>query len=320
MERPRSLWDALTQPQPQPRTLLHALTGLPDVWDRATLVPMETNRQTGERRLAAPQAAMDLLSALMLPGDVAQGKVNMGQPGQPSAEAIQNAASMALNVGIGGSVVPKPSNALMAGMRYKLPILYWKEPYHFYNPIKWEQIGPGGVREIALDTPGTIIARSEYKPKDDKYWMRMQHNFFDGLPPDIYYRGSIGKDDYKHLLNKTHFGSTNHATGKREAGLSVAKYRVEPGDSFTHGYLVQGKKIGTGSDGEPILDLATASPASELMSIKQIVEMSTRLAKQRLEEIGLSQEQENLFGQPVFLNPAQYDEFLQKNAPNLVYK
>lgn len=108
----RSLWDALTQPQPQPRTLLHALTGLPDVWDRATLVPMETNRQTGERRLAAPQAAMDLLSALMLPGDVAQGKVDMGQPGQFSPEAMQAATNAAVNLGITGGALPKPSNAL----------------------------------------------------------------------------------------------------------------------------------------------------------------------------------------------------------------
>jgi hypothetical protein len=106
----RSLWDALTQPQP--RTLLHALTGLPDQWDRATLLPMETNRQTGERRMAAPQAAMDLLSALMLPGDVAQGKVNMGQPGQFSPEAMQAATNAAVNLGITGGALPKPSNAL----------------------------------------------------------------------------------------------------------------------------------------------------------------------------------------------------------------
>lgn len=43
-------------------------------WERATLLPMEKNNATGERRLAWPQIAVDAGNAMMLPGDVLSGK------------------------------------------------------------------------------------------------------------------------------------------------------------------------------------------------------------------------------------------------------
>jgi len=43
-------------------------------WERATLLPMEKNNATGERRLAWPQIAVDAGNAMALPGDVLAGK------------------------------------------------------------------------------------------------------------------------------------------------------------------------------------------------------------------------------------------------------
>lgn len=43
-------------------------------WERATLLPLEKNRETGERRLAWPQIAVDAGNAMMLPNDVMKGK------------------------------------------------------------------------------------------------------------------------------------------------------------------------------------------------------------------------------------------------------
>ncbi len=43
-------------------------------WERAVLLPMETNKETGERRLAWPQIAVDVGNAFMAPGRALQGE------------------------------------------------------------------------------------------------------------------------------------------------------------------------------------------------------------------------------------------------------
>lgn len=47
-----------------------------DEWERAVLLPMETNKSTGERRLAWPQLAVDIGNAVTAPGNALQGKYN----------------------------------------------------------------------------------------------------------------------------------------------------------------------------------------------------------------------------------------------------
>lgn len=48
-----------------------------DDWERAVLLPMETNRQTGERRWAVPGFVQGAIDAAALPGDVATGKTQL---------------------------------------------------------------------------------------------------------------------------------------------------------------------------------------------------------------------------------------------------
>lgn len=45
-------------------------------WERAVLLPMETNKGTGERRLAWPQIAVDIGNAMTAPGKAARGEYN----------------------------------------------------------------------------------------------------------------------------------------------------------------------------------------------------------------------------------------------------
>lgn len=48
-----------------------------DEWERAVLLPMETNRETGERRLAWPQIAVDAGNALTAPGKAYRGEYGL---------------------------------------------------------------------------------------------------------------------------------------------------------------------------------------------------------------------------------------------------
>jgi hypothetical protein len=72
-------------------------------WERASILPVGRNRKTGKLGMAVPQVAADLLSALMLPGDVYQGNVLMNDPatGHTSDEVIRRSADLASNLTLG---------------------------------------------------------------------------------------------------------------------------------------------------------------------------------------------------------------------------
>lgn len=82
------------------------------------------------------------------------------------------------------------------------------------------------------------------------------------LPDNVYVRSVINKDDYEHLKDGTHRGSINHATGEEEGGLSVGKDFEFPAK---YAYFLEGPKVGTGTDGEPLLDTDKAKPIGSIM-------------------------------------------------------
>jgi hypothetical protein len=74
----------------------------PEEWERAVLLPMETNKDTGERRLAWPQLAVDAGNLFMAPGNAVQGKYDTvqidpatGQPEPFSRDMVADAAGLA---------------------------------------------------------------------------------------------------------------------------------------------------------------------------------------------------------------------------------
>lgn len=87
----------------------------PEEWERAMLLPMETNKDTGERRLAWPQLAVDAGNLFMAPGNAVQGKYDTvqidpatGQPEPFNREMMTDAA------GLAGLVAPgAPAGSLM---------------------------------------------------------------------------------------------------------------------------------------------------------------------------------------------------------------
>jgi hypothetical protein len=90
-------------------------------WDRASILPVGRNRKTGKLGMAVPQVAADLLSALMLPGDVYKGNVLMNDPatGHTSDEVIRRSADLAGAVTLGSGAIPAQANTLRSGMKIR---------------------------------------------------------------------------------------------------------------------------------------------------------------------------------------------------------
>jgi len=106
---------------------------------------------------------------------------------------------------------------------------------------------------------------------------------------DVYVRGANTKDDFNYLKTKTHRGSKNWATNEPEGGLSVG--RGVESTMFPYSYLVKGKKIGSGSDSEPLLDLASAEPFGKLMSQKQMQKYLKDQEIKKLNALGIDENQ-----------------------------
>ena len=86
---------------------------------RGRVLPIVRDRRTGERSFGMPQIMADLLSAVMLPGDVYQGNVLLRDPetGQISDEVIKRSADFAGAMTLGAGAIPAEANSLRAGAR-----------------------------------------------------------------------------------------------------------------------------------------------------------------------------------------------------------
>jgi hypothetical protein len=102
------------------------------------------------------------------------------------------------------------------------------------------------------------------------------------------FRAAQNSADYDHLVAGTHRGSINHNTGDPEGALSVSHSSEFPTDFM---YLVKGDRVGTGTDWEPLLDPATAKPASDLMGWSKFKDMEQAAQQSRVQELGLSQDE-----------------------------
>jgi len=123
----------------------------------------------------------------------------------------------------------------------------------------------------------------------DGRMFRYIDEFINPLPAGQYYRGSLNPKDRDLLLNGQHRGSMNHATQEHEGGMSVA-FRPEA-SGYPHWYLVKGDRIGTGSDGEPLINPRTAQPVSNRMSLDRVQDHYASGVKRRLGELGVPEDE-----------------------------
>lgn len=152
-------------------------------------------------------------------------------------------------------------------------------------------------RRIDIDSDGTILwlepPKKDYEKRFPRYdpGQRMFRYVDEFLTPQdgILFRTTRNPKDIEYLIAGKHRGSKNHATGELEGGLSVA-HTPEWGDGYKYGYTVRGNIIGYGSDGEPLLDVATARPVSGLLSLRDAEKLSQKRIDQRLKELGIDVE------------------------------
>jgi hypothetical protein len=111
---------------------------LSDDYERASFLPVVRNKQTGKRSLGVPQVAKDVLSALMLPGDVYQGNVPAyGADGRTSPQMIEGAANLGGMITVGAGAIPAEANSLRMGIK-----AYHGSP-HDFDRFDMSKIGTG---------------------------------------------------------------------------------------------------------------------------------------------------------------------------------
>jgi len=105
------------------------------------------------------------------------------------------------------------------------------------------------------------------------------------LKPGYYWRGTNRKEEVNDLKNGKAIISKNHADGINEKGLSVSKTPATIwAYNYRGGYIVKGKEIGKGSDGEPILDPETVVPVTEYLTQADIMKLDSENRK-RMREV-----------------------------------
>ncbi len=171
------------------------------------------------------------------------------------------------------------------------PVNVSKEKTHGATEVQIGDHGHIQVRQSVWDSWGDVGTKIR-RALDDSFWP---------YGDDVYIRVSYSEDDYAHIKKGTHRGSINHATGEEEGGLSVSKKAEIPAD---HAYLVRGKKIGQGTDGEPLLDLATVEVVGEMMTESEFTKDLEEKRKNVMKERGWSEHQFS----KAWVRPSPYSE------------
>lgn len=96
----------------------------------------------------------------------------------------------------------------------------------------------------------------EGRVKDLAYNRECDHR--KNLNQTTYFRGTNNPDEESLIRNKQLRSSVNHLTNAPERGISVSDVD-SVGKYFRYLYRLTGKEIGTGTDGEPLLDPTTVS-------------------------------------------------------------
>lgn len=74
----------------------------------------------------------------------------------------------------------------------------------------------------------------------------------------VYYRGTNNPDEEMLVRNRTLRASVNQVTKQPEKGISASDV-PSVGEYFKYLYVLTGKEVGEGSDGEPLLDPSSVS-------------------------------------------------------------
>lgn len=177
-----------------------------------------------------------------------------------------------------------------------LPILPWnKNPEAFAGSIVR---APDGV---PFNQWHIVDGRLIYHPKymDQRIREGMIRDINSLLEPryDHYFRSTNNKREIDLIKSGDIRPSRNHAEGFMEKGLSVADGPHYAGTAgYKYAYPIKGKAIGTGSDGEPVLDVRSLTPlwqaprpVSDVLNkdARLAIQLQKQLEMDRLKTLGL---------------------------------
>ena len=153
-------------------------------------------------------------------------------------------------------------------------------------PVSFKKNASFRRGKISISETGDLTYEGPFHP-DQKHVNRAIEEYLRPFGENVFVRSSPKPQDYDHIKNGTHRGSKNHATGEDEGGIS-ASYTAEFPAKYM--YLVTGKRIGDGSDGEPLLETGSVKTASKRMSAKEFGKIEEIALERRKKELGLSED------------------------------
>lgn len=180
------------------------------------------------------------------------------------------------------------NNANLLNMRLNI-----KDNGKYLKSVPIHAIESSGDKSIYIDEHGNVQLLTQLKFKSISDLQReaelLLQEYFSPLKENQFVRVATSKDDYYHLINGTHRGSKNWATGMSEGGLSVAKI-PQPVDGGEYAYIVEGEKVGNGSDGEPLLDLNTVKPITKPIEINKFNKDYQKSLIENLKSLGIDED------------------------------
>ncbi len=118
------------------------------------------------------------------------------------------------------------------------------------------EIGENG--EVTLRWPGTYSTKGELisqaKDRVQEYFSDIQKEIIDKEVGPGYWRWTNNKNEHTIAAKGNLQNSVNHVDGTTEKGISVADHLGYGVWGYKYVYRVQGRTLGEGSDGEPLLD------------------------------------------------------------------
>lgn len=242
---------------------------------------MQNAGMVSPERNPIAEAGMGLLSPVAFKGAQKVGGL-LANAEMKAAENLASPSTMPLRAQRGAVMAAKPKLVVTSGDGGLGPQVPTRVIYDDSADVFRFGVGEDGHAFVRVKpvwkTDKEFVKQRMFRAVDDFLWP---------YGDDVYMR--VGNaSDVSHLRAGSHRGSTNHFTGEPEGGLSVAR-RIETGDDLA--YLVKGRRVGSGSDSEPLLDPASAQLVGEPLATDKMLRKLNSDIEKKARAIGIDPEQ-----------------------------
>ena len=198
-----------------------------------------------------------------------------------------------------GEATPKPEGGISVE-----PIEYARRGDTAWHKIPVEIVeSPDVFFSVKLEKGGHIRVVTDRYQDNGSFRDKIKNAIIDnfnkltrlkmGLSDNEYWRFTNDPKEVLKVKSGKISPSRNYSNNVQEKGLSVSDGVGYGGSTdFKYGYRVKGKVVGAGSDGEPVLDIATLEVSGGIQSKKDIISAEKQAHDEVLKDIGWSRLQE----------------------------